>query len=77
MPKRNSPKEIESLDDLNDLPKIVVDKRNEKRKPEKRNRRDRHYHKLFIKLALKDQSAKGTEENFFSEADLSDVDSDE
>ena len=55
MAKRNSPNDIKSLDDLNDLENIVVDKRNGKRKAEKRNRRDRHYNKLFIKVALKDQ----------------------
>lgn len=54
MTKRNSPKDIKSLEDLSDLQNTVVDKRNEKRKPEKRNRRDRHYQKLFIKVALKD-----------------------
>ena len=54
MTKRNSPNDIKGLEDLSDLPKIVVDKRSEKRKPEKRNRRDRHYNKLFIKTALKD-----------------------
>lgn len=53
MPKRNSPNDIKKLDDLNDLQNIVVDKRNVKRKIEKRNRRDRHYNKLFIKVALK------------------------
>ena len=53
MPKRNSPNDIQHLEDLNDLQNIVVDKRNVKRKTEKRNRRDRHYNKLFIKLAIK------------------------
>ena len=53
MPKRNSPNDIQHLEDLNDLQNIVVDKRNLKRKTEKRNRRDRHYNKLFIKLAIK------------------------
>lgn len=53
MPKRNSPNDIKNLEDLNNLQNIVVDKRNVKRKAEKRNRRDRHYNKLFIKIALK------------------------
>ena len=53
MPRRNSPNDIQHLEDLNDLQNIVVDKRNVKRKTEKRNRRDRHYNKLFIKLAIK------------------------
>ena len=56
MPKRNSPNDFKNLDDLNDLETIVVDKRNIKRKTEKRNRRDRHYNKLFIKIALKNYS---------------------
>ena len=56
MPKRNSPNDIKHLEDLNDLQNIVVDKRNVKRKTEKRNRRDRHYNKLFIKLAIKNYS---------------------
>ena len=55
MPKRNSPNDIKNLDDLNDLQNIVVDKRNLKRKTEKRNRRDRHYNKLFIKIAFTSQ----------------------
>lgn len=54
MTKRNSPNDIQNLDDLIDLENKVVDKRIEKRKPEKRNRRDRHYNKQFIKTALKD-----------------------
>ena len=54
MPKRNAPNDIKSLDDLNNLERIVVDKRNAKRKDAKKNRRDRHYNKLFIKIAIKD-----------------------
>ena len=53
MPRRNSPNDIQHLEDLNDLQNMVVDTRNVKRKTEKRNRRDRHYNKLFIKLAIK------------------------
>ena len=59
MPNRNSPNDIKNLDDLNDLQNIVVDKRNLKRKTEKRNRRDRHYNKLFIKIALKNHLEGG------------------
>ena len=62
MPKRNSPNDIKKLDDLNDLQNIVVDKRNVKRKTEKRNRRDRHYNKLFIKIALKNYLEANAEE---------------
>ena len=62
MPKRNSPNDIKNLDDLNDLQNIVVDKRNLKRKTEKRNRRDRNYNKLFIKIALKNNLENNDEE---------------
>ena len=62
MPKRNSPNDIKNLDDLNDLQNIVVDKRNLKRKTEKRNRRDRHYKKMFIKIALKNHLENNDEE---------------
>jgi hypothetical protein len=50
--KRNSPKQISSLDDLSRLDEIVVDKRLGKRATEKRNRRNRHYGKQFIKNTL-------------------------
>ncbi len=54
MPKRNAPNDIKNLDDLNNLETIVIDKRNAKRKDAKKNRRNRHYNKLFIKIAIKD-----------------------
>ena len=63
MPKRNSPNDIKNLDDLNNLQNIVVDKRLLKRKTEKRNRRDRHYNKLFIKIVLKTHSENNEEVN--------------
>jgi hypothetical protein len=50
--KRNSPQQISSLDDLSRLDEIVVDKRVGKRATEKRNRRNRHYGKQFIKNSL-------------------------
>jgi hypothetical protein len=50
--KRNSPNQISSLDDLSRLDEIVVDKRLGKRANEKRNRRNRHYGKQFIKNSL-------------------------
>lgn len=52
MAKRNSAKDIDSISDLERLNEIVIDKRNSKRSSEKKNRRNRHYEKLFIKLAL-------------------------
>ena len=48
MPKRTSPNQIQSITDLNNLDKIVVDKRNEKRADAKKGRRNRHYTKLLI-----------------------------
>ena len=50
--KRNSPKDISQLDDLNRLNEIVSDKRLEKRATEKKNRRNRHYEKQFIKNTI-------------------------
>ena len=54
MAKRNSPNDINEIDDLNRLGEIVVDKRNGKRADAKKSRRNRHYEKQFIKEALKD-----------------------
>lgn len=48
MPKRTSPKQIEDIDDLNRLDKIVVDKRRGKRSEAKKKRRNRHYTRLLI-----------------------------
>ena len=56
MPKRNSPKDIKELDDLNRLQDIVHDKRNAKRAEDKKTRRDRHYEKQFIKNSIKNYS---------------------
>ncbi|MFV8357550.1 hypothetical protein ACNQGB_15355 [Flavobacterium sp. XS1P32] len=50
--KRNSPKDISHLDDLNRLNEIVSDKRLAKRATEKKNRRNRHYEKQFIKNTI-------------------------
>ncbi len=50
--KRNSPKEIKQVDDLNRLGDIVNDKRTSKRTDAKKNRRNRHYQKQFIRNAL-------------------------
>ncbi len=49
MPKRNSPKDIKEIEDLNRLNEIINDKRNAKRANEKKTRRNRHYEKQFIK----------------------------
>jgi len=48
MPKRTSPKQIKALTDLDNLDKIVIDKRRGKRANAKKERRNRHYTKLLI-----------------------------
>jgi hypothetical protein len=53
MPKRNSPNDIQEIDDLTRIDEIVVDKRNAKRSGAKKGRRDRHYKNQLIKNALK------------------------
>jgi hypothetical protein len=50
--KRNSPNDIGQIDDLNRLNEIVSDKRLAKRATEKKNRRNRHYEKQFIKNTI-------------------------
>lgn len=54
MPKRTSINDIKHFEDLNDLEKIVHDKRNEKRADAKKERRNRHYVKVLIKNQLKE-----------------------
>jgi hypothetical protein len=53
MPKRTSINDVKHLDELNDLDKIVLDKRNDKRVDAKKERRNRHYVKVLIKNQLK------------------------
>lgn len=52
MPRRNSPNTIRNLDDLSSLGEVVVDKRLGQRSSAKKNRRNRHYEKQFIRNAL-------------------------
>lgn len=52
MPQRNSLKAIEDLSDLSHLDEIVVDKRSGQRASAKKNRRNRHYEKQFIRNSL-------------------------
>ena len=54
MPRRTSPNDIQEMDDLNNLDRIVIDKRNDKRADAKKNRRNRHYTKLLIKHQIKE-----------------------
>jgi hypothetical protein len=53
MPKRTSINDIQMLDDLNDLERIVQDKRLDKRSNSKKERRNRHYSKVLIKHELR------------------------
>lgn len=52
MPRRTSINDVQKLEDLNDLDRIVIDKRNDKRADAKKNRRNRHYIKVLIKTQL-------------------------
>jgi hypothetical protein len=48
MPRRNSPNQIQDLEDLSQLNNIVSDKRRGQRSIAKKSRRNRHYEKQFI-----------------------------
>ena len=63
MPRRTSINDVKVIDDLNDLERIVKDKRNDKRADAKKERRNRHYVKLLIKQQLK----KGDIEDKFTQ----------
>lgn len=52
MPRRDSPRNIKNLEDLSSLDKFVADKRLGQRSMAKKNRRNRHYEKQFIRNAL-------------------------
>lgn len=52
MALRNSPNRIASLHDLSQLDQLVVDKRLGQRSSAKKNRRNRHYEKQFIRNSL-------------------------
>lgn len=49
MTRRNSPNQIQDLDDLSQLSDIVSDKRRGQRSLAKKSRRNRHYEKQFIR----------------------------
>jgi hypothetical protein len=63
VPKRNSPNDIKKLEDLNRLNDIVKDKRNSKRADAKKNRRNRHYGKQFIKNTITKLNTQSTLED--------------
>ena len=52
MPRRNSPNNIQGLADLSRLSEFVMDKRLGQRSSAKKNRRNRHYDKQFIRNTL-------------------------
>jgi hypothetical protein len=52
MTRRNSPQLVRTLDDLSQLGEVVVDKRLGQRSAAKKNRRNRHYEKQFIRNAI-------------------------
>jgi hypothetical protein len=57
MPRRNSPNQIQDLDDLSQLSVIVSDKRRGQRSLAKKSRRNRHYEKQFIRNTVTHLSA--------------------
>jgi hypothetical protein len=57
MTRRNSPNQIESLDDLSQLNHIVIDKRRGQRSQAKKSRRNRHYEKQFIRNTVLRESS--------------------
>jgi hypothetical protein len=56
MTRRNSTRDFQGLDDLNSLSRLVVDKRQQQRASAKKNRRNRHYEKQFIRNVLSQHS---------------------
>jgi hypothetical protein len=50
--KRSSPQPIETLEDLSHLEDFVVDKRLGQRSHAKKNRRNRHYERAFLRHVL-------------------------
>ena len=52
MPPRSSPNQLKTSDDLQELQVLVVDKRYGKRAKAKKNRRNRHYEKQFMRNAV-------------------------
>ncbi len=62
MPKRTSINDVKEIEDLNNLEQIVKDKRNDKRADAKKERRNRHYVKVLIKQQLKDGNSDEPDE---------------
>jgi hypothetical protein len=70
MPRRNSPNEIHGLSDLSRLSELVFDKRFGQRAIAKKNRRNRHYEKQFIRNTLTHHAAAGPAEPTDPETDV-------
>lgn len=66
MPRRNSPSQIQDLDDLSQLSDIVSDKRRGQRSLAKKSRRNRHYEKQFIRNTVMRSSINPSEEKIDS-----------
>lgn len=66
MPRRNSPSQIQDLDDLSQLSDIVSDKRRGQRSLAKKSRRNRHYEKQFIRNTVMRSSMNPSEEKIDS-----------
>lgn len=60
MPRRNSLNDIQGLNDLSHLDQVVVDKRLGQRSSAKKNRRNRHYEKQFIRNTLTHRAVGGS-----------------
>jgi hypothetical protein len=52
MVRRNSPNQLNNADDAQRLDEFIVDKRFGKRAEAKKNRRNRHYEKQFMRNAF-------------------------
>ena len=79
MPRRNSPNDIADLNDLSRLGELINDKRNGQRASAKKNRRNRHYEKQFIRNALTHRLATddGLENEAAQSVELEAADEDE
>jgi len=56
--KRTSLNDVREMSDLNDLERLVKDKRVDKRATAKKERRNRHYVKILIKSQLKQHDSE-------------------
>jgi hypothetical protein len=63
MVRRNSPRDVQGLADLNRLSEIVIDKRNAKRAVAKKSRRNRHYENQFIRNVVARNEKEPSEED--------------